>query len=95
MATSASLIGFDSWKSLQSGQFRADLHKLLLQGVTPPMQISRHWRLNSQRYRLQGFRYENGEVSLQARPAPRNQKASHTEDRSLATNEHRLASVTR
>lgn len=36
------------------------------------MQISRHWRLNPQRYRLQGVRYENGEVSLQARPAPLN-----------------------
>lgn len=34
------------------------------------MQISRHWRLNSQRYRLQGVRYENGAVSLQARPIP-------------------------
>lgn len=34
------------------------------------MQISRHWRLNSQRYRLQGVRYENGQVSLQARPLP-------------------------
>jgi hypothetical protein len=34
------------------------------------MQISRHWRLNAQRYRLQGVRYENGEVSLQERPAP-------------------------
>lgn len=34
------------------------------------MQISRHWRLNSQRYRLQGVRYENGEVSLQIRPSP-------------------------
>lgn len=32
------------------------------------MQISRHWRLNSQRYRLEGFRNSNGEVSLQARP---------------------------
>ncbi|MBZ0284865.1 MAG: hypothetical protein K8L97_29275 [Anaerolineae bacterium] len=36
------------------------------------MQISRHWRLNSQRYRLQGVRYETGEVSLQARPNPLN-----------------------
>ena len=36
------------------------------------MQISRHWRLNSQRYRLQGVRYENGAVSLQSRPAPLN-----------------------
>jgi hypothetical protein len=34
------------------------------------MQISRHWRLNAQRYRLQGVRYENGEVSLQERPTP-------------------------
>jgi hypothetical protein len=32
------------------------------------MQISRHWRLNSQRYRLQGVRLNNGEVRLQARP---------------------------
>ncbi|MBZ0287952.1 MAG: hypothetical protein K8I30_10085 [Anaerolineae bacterium] len=32
------------------------------------MQISRHWRLNSQRYRLEGFRQANGDVSLQARP---------------------------
>ena len=59
------------------------------------MQISRHWRLNSQRYRLQGVRYENGAVCLQARPAPRNQKDSQAEDRSLATNEHQVASVTR
>jgi hypothetical protein len=34
------------------------------------MQISRHWRLNSQRYRLQGVKYENGKVSLQIRPTP-------------------------
>ena len=34
------------------------------------MQISRHWRLNSQRYRLEGVRYVNGEVRLQARPLP-------------------------
>lgn len=32
------------------------------------MQISRHWRMNPQRYRLEGIRYPNGEVSLQARP---------------------------
>lgn len=31
------------------------------------MQISRHWRLNAQRYRLEGFRNSNGEVSLQPR----------------------------
>lgn len=32
------------------------------------MQISRHWRLNAQRYRLEGFRNIAGEVSLQSRP---------------------------
>lgn len=32
------------------------------------MQISRHWRLNSQRYRLVGVRYQNGDVSFQNRP---------------------------
>jgi hypothetical protein len=31
------------------------------------MQISRHWRLNSQRYRLEGVRYADGKVDLQAR----------------------------
>ncbi|MFO7322722.1 MAG: hypothetical protein DIU68_013405 [Chloroflexota bacterium] len=34
------------------------------------MQISRHWRMNSQRYRLEGMRFQNGEVCLQTRPAP-------------------------
>jgi hypothetical protein len=34
------------------------------------MQISRHWRLNPIRYRLQGVRYENGVASLQNRPQP-------------------------
>ena len=32
------------------------------------MQISRHWRMKAQRYRLEGVRYQNGEVSLQNRP---------------------------
>ncbi len=32
------------------------------------MQITRHWRMNAQRYRLEGVRYEDGEVDLQARP---------------------------
>lgn len=31
------------------------------------MQISRHWRLNAQRYRLEGFRLSDGRVSIQAR----------------------------
>ncbi|MDZ4670488.1 MAG: hypothetical protein SH821_06435 [Phototrophicales bacterium] len=33
------------------------------------MQISRHWRMNAQRYRLEGVRVESGELSLQARVA--------------------------
>lgn len=37
------------------------------------MQISRHWRMNSQRYRLQGIRYQNGQVSLQPRPVVNNE----------------------
>ncbi len=31
------------------------------------MQISRHWRLNAQRYRLEGFRYENGLTRVEDR----------------------------
>jgi hypothetical protein len=42
------------------------------------MQISRHWRMNPQRYRLQGVRYANGEVSLQARPQPMNDETHET-----------------
>ena len=34
------------------------------------MQISRHWRLNAQRYRLQGVRYENGEDEPAKSPCP-------------------------
>jgi hypothetical protein len=43
------------------------------------MQISRHWRLNSQRYRLQGVRYENGTVSLQSRPTPIKHDDTHAD----------------
>ena len=32
------------------------------------MQISRHWRLNAIRYRLEGVQYNDGSVSLQKRP---------------------------
>lgn len=34
------------------------------------MQISRHWRLNAQRYRLTGVRHEDGHVSVYDRPNP-------------------------
>jgi hypothetical protein len=36
------------------------------------MQISRHWRLNPQRYRLEGYRHADGRLSLQVRPAINN-----------------------
>lgn len=36
------------------------------------MQISRHWRMNGQRYRLEGVLYGNGALSLQDRPVPLN-----------------------
>ena len=32
------------------------------------MQVSRHWRMKTQRYRLTGVRYNNGEVSMIERP---------------------------
>jgi hypothetical protein len=32
------------------------------------MQISRHWRMNAQRYRLEGVRYSDGSVSVVNRP---------------------------
>lgn len=34
------------------------------------MQISRHWRLNANRYRLECVRYATGQVSVQSRPVP-------------------------
>jgi len=34
------------------------------------MQISRHWRLNALRYRLEGVRYNDGNMSVQERPEP-------------------------
>lgn len=50
------------------------------------MQISRHWRLNSQRYRLQGVRYEDGKVSLQDRPTQVNleEQPQSSEKQSMA-----------
>jgi hypothetical protein len=45
------------------------VHKQEKPKEVPNMQISRHWRIKPLRYRLEGVRYENGEVSLQTRPA--------------------------
>jgi hypothetical protein len=49
-----------------------------MHGGTQIMQISRHWRLNPQRYRLQGVRYGNGDMSLQTRPVPANTEQTAT-----------------
>lgn len=42
------------------------------------MQITKNWRLNSLRYRLEGVRYINGEVKLQARPVMPENKSKST-----------------
>lgn len=34
------------------------------------MQISRHWRLNAIRYRLEGFQNSSAQKTLMARPVP-------------------------
>ncbi len=49
------------------------------------MQISRHWRMNSQRYRLQGVRLENGQVSLSARQ-PRSEEQTQSIQRPVQHN---------
>jgi hypothetical protein len=53
------------------------------------MQISRHWRMNPQRYRLQGVRYANGEVSLQSRPQPVTEEVRET----ISNSSNRLEKV--
>ncbi|MFN8530900.1 MAG: hypothetical protein U0670_20030 [Anaerolineae bacterium] len=40
------------------------------------MQISRHWRIKQQRYRLEGVRFQNGVVSLQNRSTPQMERDS-------------------
>lgn len=45
------------------------------------MQISRHWRMNSQRYRLEGMRFQTGEICLQARSTPPTVEVPHVEVR--------------
>ncbi len=60
------------------------------------MQISRHWRLNPQRYRLEGYRTSDGRVSIQARqPIVVQLKAERTDEASVARENgtHMLSSV--
>lgn len=40
------------------------------------MQISRHWRMNANRYRLEGFALSSGEKALQPRQAVKNEAAT-------------------
>lgn len=49
------------------------------------MQVSRHWRLNSQRYRLEGMRYNNEQVSLQHRPVAQATEAQEQDNRETST----------
>jgi hypothetical protein len=44
------------------------------------MQISRHWRLNAQRYRMEGFRNANGTVSLRPQPLIQDEKEPDSRD---------------
>jgi hypothetical protein len=48
------------------------------------MQITRHWRMNAQRYRLEGVRYQTGEVSLQARPIRRSDDDAREDEKKSA-----------
>lgn len=41
------------------------------------MQISRHWRLNAQRYRLEGVRYENGKTRVEDRRSDLHETANN------------------
>lgn len=49
------------------------------------MQISRHWRMNAKRYRLEGVRYDSGAVSLQGRPNAIGSNAESSADHSQVT----------
>ena len=57
------------------------------------MQISRHWRMNSQRYRLQGVRLENGQVSLQGRQQPQLNNQEQTQETPRALKQDAKASA--
>jgi len=57
------------------------------------MQISRHWRLNSNRYRLEGFS-TNGVKSIQARVNIQNNPVSTDQSQSeLVSNEKKAQRV--
>jgi hypothetical protein len=53
------------------------------------MQISRHWRMNANRYRLEGFALSNGEKSLQPRQTVKTQQAVKAAATETKTQEQR------
>ena len=57
------------------------------------MQISRHWRMNSNRYRLQGVRYGNGDVSVQNRPVQNKDNSDATEKEALVDSKASLSAA--
>lgn len=58
------------------------------------MQISRHWRLNTLRYRLQGVRDSNGELSIQERPYVRSAQPTMIADDSEHSEDARVKALT-
>lgn len=58
------------------------------------MQISRHWRLNANRYRLEGYVLADGELSLEPRQLTA-QAERLTEEQDASPSELEMASVER
>lgn len=59
------------------------------------MQISRHWRLNAQRYRLEGVRLEDGSVSLQNRAIPQEDHSEANETQHSEKTNQRVTGLQR
>lgn len=53
------------------------------------MQISRHWRMNANRYRLEGFALSNGEKSLQPRQTVKTEPVAQKAPANVKTLEQR------
>lgn len=47
--------------------------RIKLKASEENMQISRHWRMNANRYRLEGFTLPSGEKALQPRQAAKSE----------------------
>lgn len=53
------------------------------------MQISRHWRMNANRYRLEGYALANGEKSLQPRQTVKAEPVAQKVSANVKTQEQR------